>query len=133
VIYAIDPGPQNSGIVAIDRRTGSVSGNVFTAEDLLEYIYASVATDDVVIIESVTPRKHAFPGMWSRTLQIAEVIGALKWICKQVGAVVVMQNPSVIVPPGPRKKKTGSGKMSHYNDALAHYRYYERQSKLKPT
>jgi hypothetical protein len=137
MIYAIDPGPVNCGVVtaAVGRESGShtsikrafltklddVVARVLSPEALLAELDAILVSSDVVVIEGVTPRPRAPRGYWSRTLQIAEVIGAVKYIARTRGAKVIVQNPNVV-----RGAKKKTGVRSHTEDARLHYQHYVR-------
>ena len=94
-IIGIDPGPERSGIVSIlDNLTVIYSESQMSTE----FLKGSVNVADIVVIEDLSPRQGGSPGQmfarWSRTIQTAKTIGAVRSMCRARGVQYVELLPA---------------------------------------
>lgn len=124
MIYSFDPGKTTG--VAIGTEAGSLSRiEQYSVPELYVFLNQLTAAD-TFIIENFTIRPNkASSFVWS-SMEVIQIIGALKYCAFQVGADVIMQEPTVkvmgykwagIVPPS-------NHKLSHEADAYAHMVFY---------
>ena len=139
LLIAIDPGEVHCGIA---RFEGDYLMSTFemTPDDLFDYLknvfeYFAKPNADydsiVVVMESFRLYPGSSKALAYSALMTVEVIGVVRFLCKQAGIKLVEQNATIKIPTRKQMVARGivnfavtSGKGRHCADAVEHGYYY---------
>ena len=130
-LISIDPGEKHCGVAVVQNRV-ITSTHDYSPAALFDYLNAECAKESlhVIVCEEfrLYPWKAQQPGF--STLETVEIIGTIKWLCKQHQTELQMQPATIKNPTFAIMNKRNialQGKNQHERDAEAHaYHYIER-------
>ncbi len=129
-----DPGRKRTGVAQYEPMSSIITRSMGPWE-AVAYLETIITTVDVVGIENWVSYPQATAGnAWDELLEV-RTIGALEWVCSQVGKRPVFQTTGILTPTRAIAKARGYQWIGNNRDEIAaetHLYYYQHLRKDTP-